>query len=75
MILNVITKVIEEDTLFLAMLFADDLVLCEEIKERIEERIDNWRGCCEYAGLKVSRQKDRTPVHSWNCAEYLTKGI
>ena len=31
------------------MLFADDLVNCE--------RLENWRGCLEDAGLKVSRSK------------------
>ena len=38
------------------MLFADDLVICDE-RERMEERLENWRGCLEDAGLKVSSSK------------------
>ena len=56
MILDVITEEIQEDTPW-AMLFADDLVLCDETRERMEERLENWRGCLEDAGLKVSRSK------------------
>ena len=44
MILDVITERIQEDTPW-AMLFADDLVLCDETRERMEERLENWRGC------------------------------
>ena len=47
---------IEEETPW-AMLFADDLVLCDESPERTEERLENWRGCLEDAGLKVRRSK------------------
>ena len=39
------------------MLFADDLVICDETRERTEDRLGNWRGCLEDAGLKVSRSK------------------
>jgi len=39
------------------MLFADDLVPCDESPDRMEERLENWRGCLEDAGLKVSRAK------------------
>ena len=54
--LDVITKEFQEDTPR-AMLLADDLVICDEIRERKEERLENWRGCLEDAGLKVSRLK------------------
>ena len=56
MILDVITEEIQEDTPW-AMLFADDLVICDETRERTEDRLENWRGCLEDAGLKVSRSK------------------
>ena len=38
MILDVITEGIQEDTPW-AMLFADDFVLCDESRERMEERL------------------------------------
>jgi len=56
LVLDVITEEIEEEAPW-AMLFADDLVLCDESSDRIEERLENWRGCLEDAGLKVSRAK------------------
>lgn len=39
------------------MLFADDLVLRDESRGRMEERLKNWRRCLEHAGLKLSRSK------------------
>ena len=56
LILDVISEEIREETPW-AMLFADDLVVCDESRERTEERLENWRGCLEEAGLKVSRAK------------------
>ena len=40
-----------------AMLFADDLVLCEEMKEEAEQQLDVWRNAVESRGLRVSQQK------------------
>jgi hypothetical protein len=56
LILDTITEEIQEEAPW-AMLFADDLALCDESKERIEERLENWRECLEDAGLKISRLK------------------
>ena len=56
LVLDVITEEIDEETPW-AMLFADDLVLCDEFSDRMEERLENCRGCPEDAGLKVSRAK------------------
>ena len=39
------------------MLFADNLVICDETRERTEDRLENWRGCLEDAGLQVSMSK------------------
>ena len=54
--MDVISEEIQEETPW-AMLFANDLVVCDESRERTEERLENWRGCLEEAGLKVSRAK------------------
>ena len=59
LILDIVTEEIREETPW-AMLFADDLVLCDQSKENMEERLENWRGCLEDAGLKVSRYNNRS---------------
>ena len=53
-ILDVITEEIEEGTPW-AMLFADDLVLCDPDREMMELRLERWKACMEKNGLKVSR--------------------
>ena len=40
-----------------AMLFADDLVLCDPDREMMKLRLERWRECMEKNGLKVSRAK------------------
>ena len=40
-----------------AMLFADDLVLCENTREEAEEQLELWRNAIENKGLRVSRSK------------------
>ena len=39
------------------MLFADDIVICEETKEEVERRLESWRHALERRGMKVSRSK------------------
>ena len=56
MILDVITNEIQENMPW-AMLFAEDLLICDETRERAEDRLENWKGCLEDAGLKVNRSK------------------
>ena len=40
-----------------AMLFADDLVLCENTREEAEEQLELWRHAIENKGIRVSRSK------------------
>ena len=40
-----------------AMLFADDLVLCESTSEAAEEQLEVWRNAIANKGLRVSRKK------------------
>ena len=54
-IIDVLTEEIEVGTW--AMLFADDLVLCDPDREMMELRLEIWRDCMEKNGLKVSRAK------------------
>ena len=39
------------------MLYADDLVLCENTREKSEEQLELWRKAIENKGLRVSRSK------------------
>ena len=55
-IIDVITEEIDEGTPW-AMLFADDLVLCDPDTEMMELRLERWRECMEKNGLKVSRAR------------------
>ena len=43
-----------------AMLFADDLVLCETFKAAVERELEIWQDQFERHGLRVSRTKQRT---------------
>ena len=39
------------------MLFADDIVICEETREEVERRLESWRYALKRRGTKVSRSK------------------
>ncbi|KAK3522102.1 hypothetical protein QTP70_025265, partial [Hemibagrus guttatus] len=39
------------------MMFADDIVICSESREQLEENLERWRFVLERRGMKVSRSK------------------
>ena len=39
------------------MLFADDIVICEETRKEVVQRLESWKYALERRGMKVSRSK------------------
>ena len=39
------------------MVFADDIVICSESKEQVEEKVESWRHALGRRGMKVNRRK------------------
>ena len=39
------------------MMFADDIVICSDSKERVEEKLETWICALERRGMKVNRRK------------------
>ena len=55
-IMDVLASSIQRDPPW-EMLFADDLVICEESRLLVEQQLDRWREVLEENGLKISRKK------------------
>ena len=41
------------------MLFADDIVICEETREEVERKLESWRYALKRRGMKVNRSKTK----------------
>ena len=41
------------------MLFADDIVICEETRKVVDRRLESWKYALERRGMKVSRSKTK----------------
>ena len=38
------------------MMFADDIVICSESKEQVEDKLESWRYALERRGMKINRK-------------------
>ena len=56
MVMDRMTGVIRHEAPW-TMMFADDIVICSESKEHVEEKLESWRYALERRGMKVNRRK------------------
>ena len=56
MMMDRMTDEIREEAQW-TMMFADDIVICSESKEQVEEKLESWRYALERRGMKVNRRK------------------
>ena len=56
MMMDRMTDEIREEAPWI-MMFADDIVICSESKEQVEEKLESWRYALERRGMKVNRRK------------------
>ena len=56
MVMDRMTDEIREEAPW-TMVFADDIVICSESKEQVEEKLESWIYALERRGMKVSRRK------------------
>ena len=56
MVMDRMTDEIRQEALC-SMMSADDIVICSESKEQVEEKLESWRYALERRGMKVNRIK------------------
>ena len=56
MVMDRMTDEIREEAPW-TMMFADDIVICSESKEHVEEKLESWQYALERRGMKVNRRK------------------
>ncbi|XP_046988074.1 uncharacterized protein LOC124593769 [Schistocerca americana] len=70
LIMDVLVKDVKKEAPW-NMMFADDVVLCEQSIDRLEEKLEDWRKALEGRGMKISRTKSEylalKDVHMRSC--------
>ncbi|MCJ8748268.1 hypothetical protein PDJAM_G00163190 [Pangasius djambal] len=56
MVMDQLSKEVRQESPY-TMMFADDIVICSESREQVEENLERWRFALERRGMKVSRSK------------------
>ncbi|KAK3554716.1 hypothetical protein QTP70_032634 [Hemibagrus guttatus] len=55
-VMDQLSEEVRQESLW-TMMFADDIVICSESREQVEENLERWRFALERRGMKVSRSK------------------
>ena len=56
LVMDVMVETVKKEAPW-SMMFADDIVLCETTRERLEDKLEEWRKALEERGMRVSRTK------------------
>ena len=56
MVMDRVTDEVRRESLY-TMMFADDIVICSETSEQVDENLERWRYALERRGMKVSPSK------------------
>ncbi|KAK3565881.1 hypothetical protein QTP86_019641 [Hemibagrus guttatus] len=56
MVMDQLSEEVRQDSSW-TMMFADDIVICSESREQVEENLERWRFALERRGMKVSGSK------------------
>src|SRR6187551_594919 len=56
LVMDVMVETVKKEAPW-SMLFADDIVLCETTRERLEDKLEEWRKALEERGMRASRTK------------------
>ncbi|MCJ8747432.1 hypothetical protein PDJAM_G00153520 [Pangasius djambal] len=56
MVMDQLSEEVRQESPY-TMMFADDIVICSESREQVEENLERWRFALEGRGMKVSRSK------------------
>ena len=48
------------------MLFANDIVICKEIREEVERRLESWKYALERRGMKVRSKTEYLCINGGN---------
>ena len=69
MIMDMLTDEVRREPPW-TMLFADDIVICEETRKEVERRLEFWKYALKRIGMKVSRSKTEYQIFNlpknWN---------
>ncbi|MCJ8736297.1 hypothetical protein PDJAM_G00257340 [Pangasius djambal] len=56
MVMDQLSEEVRQESPY-TMMFADDIVICSESREQVEENLERWRFALQRRGMKVSRSK------------------
>ncbi|MCJ8739627.1 hypothetical protein PDJAM_G00049210 [Pangasius djambal] len=60
MVMDQLSEEVRQESPY-TMMFADDIVICSESREQVEENLERWRFALERRGMKVSHKSEKMP--------------